>query len=71
MDYEMTVRNKCIGILNEMIEKFGDFAIQAILVVSEKFLLNLLEDSTTKTLTIIASSLADMNLLREITSGIY
>lgn len=40
-DYELTVRSKCLGILNELIEKFGDLAIQALLVISEKFLLNL------------------------------
>ena len=40
-DYELTVRSKCLRILNELIEKFGDLAIQALLVISEKFLLNL------------------------------
>jgi hypothetical protein len=34
LDYELTIRNKCIGILNELIEKFGDLAIQAVLVIS-------------------------------------
>lgn len=30
-----------MGILNELIEKCGDYAIQAILMVAEKFLLNI------------------------------
>lgn len=34
MEYEAGVRGKCLSILNEMIEKFGDLAIQAILVAS-------------------------------------
>jgi len=34
MDYELTIRNKTMAILNELIEKYGDHAIQAILVIS-------------------------------------
>lgn len=71
MDYELTVRNKCLSILNEMIEKFGDFAIQAILVASEKFLLNLPEENTTATLLMIASSLADLGTVRELSQGVF
>lgn len=33
-DYEVTIRNKVISILNELIEKCGDYAIQAILLIS-------------------------------------
>lgn len=40
-DYEVTVRNKSLSILNELIEKCGDYAIQAILLIAEKFLLNI------------------------------
>jgi hypothetical protein len=54
-----------------MIEKFGDFAIQAILVASEKFLLNLGEETTTKTLMMIAASLTDLTGIKEVTSNIY
>jgi hypothetical protein len=34
MDYELTIRSKTLSIINELIEKYGDYAIQAILVVS-------------------------------------
>jgi hypothetical protein len=71
MDYELTVRNKCLSILNEMIEKFGDFSIQAILVASEKFLLNLPEENTTSTLMMIAGSLADLASVSELSYGVY
>lgn len=42
-DYEVTIRNKALSILNELIEKCGDYAIQANLLISEKFLLNISE----------------------------
>jgi hypothetical protein len=67
----LTIRNKCIGILNELIEKFGDLAIQAILVTSEKFLLNLDEEATSKTLSIIANSLTDLANIQGLTSGVF
>jgi hypothetical protein len=70
-DYELTVRSKCLAILNELIEKFGDLAIQALLVVSEKFLLNLDEEATTATLTMIAGSLTDLANVQAITSGVF
>lgn len=47
-DYEVTIRNKALSILNELIEKCGDYAIQAILLISEKFLLNISEQQTTE-----------------------
>ena len=47
-DYEVTIRNKTLSILNELIEKCGDYAIQAILLISEKFLLNIPEQQTTE-----------------------
>lgn len=47
-DYEVTIRNKALSILNELIEKCGDYAIQAILLISEKFLLNIPEAQTTE-----------------------
>jgi len=47
-DYEVTIRNKALSILNELIEKCGDYAIQAILLISEKFLLNIQESQTTE-----------------------
>lgn len=47
-DYEVTIRNKALSILNELIEKCGDYAIQAILLISEKFLLNIPEVQTTE-----------------------
>jgi len=47
-DYEVTIRNKALSILNELIEKCGDYAIQAILLISEKFLLNIPEQQTTE-----------------------
>lgn len=40
-DYEVTVKNKALSILNELIEKCDDYAIQAILLIAEKFLINL------------------------------
>lgn len=40
MDYEVTVRGKILCILNELIEKFGDQAIEAVLLIAEKFLMN-------------------------------
>ena len=46
-DYEVTIKNKALSILNELIEKCGDYAIQAILLISEKFLLNIPETQTT------------------------
>lgn len=46
-DYELTIKNKALSILNELIEKCGDYAIQAILLISEKFLLNIPESQTT------------------------
>lgn len=46
-DYEVTIRNKALSILNELIEKCGDYAIQSILLISEKFLLNIPESQTT------------------------
>lgn len=70
-DYELTVRSKCLGILNELIEKFGDLAIQALLVISEKFLLNLDEEATTSTLNMIASSLTDLSSIQSITGGVF
>lgn len=54
-----------------MIEKFGDFSIQAILVASEKFLLNLPEENTTSTLLMIAGSLADLGSVSELSYGVY
>lgn len=47
-DYEVTIRNKALSILNELIEKCGDYAIQANLLISEKFLLNISESQTTE-----------------------
>ena len=46
-DYQITIRNKTISILNELIEKCGDYAIQAILMIGEKFLLNIPQQQTT------------------------
>ena len=57
--------------MNELIEKFGDLAIQAILVVSEKFLLNLDEEATSNTLSIIANSLTDLANIQGLTSGVF
>ncbi len=48
-DYEVTIKNKALSILNELIEKCGDYAIQAILLIAEKFLLNVPEAQTTET----------------------
>jgi hypothetical protein len=33
-DYEVTIKNKALSILNELIEKCGDYAIQAILLIA-------------------------------------
>jgi hypothetical protein len=46
-------------------------AIQAILVVSEKFLLNLDEEATSNTLNIIANSLTDLTNIQGLTSGVF
>jgi hypothetical protein len=67
----LTIRNKCVGILNELIEKFGDLAIQAVLVISEKFLLNLDEEATTNTMASIANSLTDLTNIQNITGGVF
>lgn len=40
-DYESTIKSKALSILNELIEKCDDYAIQSILLIAEKFLLNL------------------------------
>lgn len=40
-------------------------------MASEKFLINLPEETTTKTLIMIAGSLTDLSNLREVTSNIY
>lgn len=42
-----TIRMKVLAIFNELIEKFEDAALQAILLVSEKFLLDHPEKQTT------------------------
>ncbi|HRC88013.1 MAG TPA: hypothetical protein PK413_20695, partial [Thermoanaerobaculia bacterium] len=70
-DYELTVRSKCLSILNELIEKFGDLAIQALLVISEKFLLNLNEEATTSTLNMIAGSLTDLAHVQAVSGGVF
>ena len=70
-DYEVTIRNKSISILNELIEKCGDYAIQAILMISEKFLLNLPESQTTESVKEIMENVIDIKTLPEISSNLY
>ena len=43
-----SLRGKVIPVINEFIEKYGDLALQAILIVCEKFLMNHEEAHTTQ-----------------------
>lgn len=56
------MRGKILNALNEIIEKNGDYAIQALLVVSEKFLMNYSQAQTIENITKIMESMG----LREI-----
>lgn len=71
LEYETGVRGRCLSILNEMIEKFESLAIQAILVASEKFLLNLPQNSTNTTLATILTAIVDIESLPAVSAGIY
>ena len=42
------IRNKILNVLNELIEKYNDQAIQGILVISEKFLMSHPQSHTIK-----------------------
>jgi len=54
-----------------MIEKFGNLSIQAILVASEKFLLNLPQSSTLTTLTNILNASVDIESIPAISNNIF
>ena len=71
LEYESGVRGKCLSILNEMIEKYGNLAIQAILVASEKFLLNLPQSSTLSTFQAILNASIEVESLTIISGGLY
>lgn len=71
LEYESGVRGRCLGILNELIEKFGDMAIQAILVASEKFLLNLPQTSTLVTFQAILNAVIDSESLPSVSGGLF
>jgi hypothetical protein len=53
-----------------MIEKFGDLSIQAILVASEKFLLNLPQESSLSTFSMVLKVIAE-DSISEITSNFF
>lgn len=52
-----TLRSKSLAVVNELIEKYESVAIQAILLISEKFLLDQSEKETTKNIKEIYSKL--------------
>ena len=52
------MRNKILNILNELIEKYQDYAIQGILVIAEKFLMN---HQQAHTVTVIKEILESMD----------
>jgi len=54
-----------------MIEKYGNLAIQAILVASEKFLLNLPQSSTLSTFQAILNASIEVESLTIISGGLY
>lgn len=70
LDYESGVRGRAVAILNELIEKFGDLAIQAILVASEKFLLNLPQAHSCATFAVVLKAIAD-EPLAQTTAGLF
>lgn len=55
-DYE-SMRGKVLNILNELIERNSDFAIQAILLIAEKFLINHPQSNTIETVKKIMDSM--------------
>lgn len=44
-----SIRGKILNIINDIIEKSGDYAIQAILLIAEKFLMNHKQANTVET----------------------
>lgn len=60
-DHE-SIRGKILNTLNEIIERNGDYAIQALLVISEKFLMNYSQAHTIENVIKIMDSMG----LREI-----
>jgi hypothetical protein len=71
LEYEAGVRGKCLSIINEMIEKFGDLSIQAILISSEKFLLNLPQSATVSTFSTILGALIDAESIPSVSGGLF
>jgi hypothetical protein len=59
-----------VAILNEMIEKYGDLAIQAILVASEKFLLNLPQSSSITTFGLVLKAMTE-DPVAEVSAGVF
>lgn len=61
-----SIRGKILNIINDIIEKNGDYAIQAILLIAEKFLMNYKQAQTVETVSKIIES---MNIKGVIESG--
>lgn len=57
------LRSKVLNVLNELIEKYNDQAIQAILVIAEKFLMNYPQAHTLKVLETIFQSMDFVSLV--------
>ena len=64
-DYE-SLRGKILNILNELIERNSDFAIQAILLISEKFLVN---HPQSNTIDVIRKIMQSMNIAEVFGNG--